>query len=136
MKKVSIALFVLFFSVIANSYAQTAVAATPTTATAAATDFFAGKWEVVFSGTPQGDVKLMAHFTRKDGKMEGELKDPADEKAEAIPITSIEEGTDKITFGFSAQGYDLSVDLEKVDDDNLKGMMMNMFETKAVRVKK
>ncbi len=137
MKKASIVLFVLFFSVMANSFAQTATppAAVSTTATAATTDFYAGKWEVVFIGTPQGDAKLIATFTRKDGKLEGELKDASDDKAEAIPVTSVEEGTDKLTFGFTAQGYDLTVELEKVDEDNLKGMMMNMFETKAVRVK-
>jgi hypothetical protein len=135
MKKASIVLFVLFFSIIANGFAQTAVSTTPATATVVATDFFAGKWQVVFIGTPQGDVKLIANFTRKEGKLEGELKDTSDEKAEAIPIASVDESANKITFGFSAQGYDISVDLEKVDDDNLKGMMMNMFETKAVRVK-
>ena len=137
MKKVSIVLFVLFFSVMANTFAQTATttppAAASTTATPAA-DFYAGKWEVVFLGTPQGDAKLIATFTRKDGKLEGELKDASDDKAEAIPVTSVEEGTNKLTFGFTAQGYDLTVELEKVDDDNLKGMMMNMFETTAKRI--
>ncbi len=134
MKKASIVFIVLFFSVLASGFAQTAVSTTPVT-TAPATDFFAGKWEVVFIGTPQGDAKLIASFTRKDGKLEGELKDPTNDKAEAIPVTSIDESASKLSFGFSAQGYDLTVELEKVDDDNLKGMMMNMFETKAVRAK-
>ncbi len=138
MKKVSFVLFVLFFSVMANTFAQTGTATPPPAAAATETpavDFYAGKWEVVFLGTPQGDAKLIATFTRKDGKLEGELKDASDDKAEAIAVTSVEEGTNKLTFGFTAQGYDLTVELEKVDDDNLKGMMMNMFETKAVRVK-
>jgi hypothetical protein len=137
MKKVSFVLCVLFFSAIASTFAQTgtatppAVAATTTTTTA---DFYAGKWEVAFIGTPQGDVKLIATFTRKEGKLEGSLKDASDDKIEAIPVTSVEEGTNKLIFGFSAQGYDLSVELEKVDDNNLKGMMMNMFETTAKRI--
>jgi hypothetical protein len=137
MKKVSFVLFVLFFSVLTNGFAQTGTA-TPTPAVAKETpavDFYAGKWEVVFLGTPQGDAKLIATFTRKDGKLEGELKDPTNDKSEAIPVTSVDESASKLTFGFTAQGYDLTVELEKVDDDNLKGMMMNMFETKAVRVK-
>ena len=137
MKKVSFVLFVLFFSVMANTFAQTATATPPAVAStpaAPAADFYAGKWEVIFLGTPNGDAKLIATFTRKDGKLEGELKDASDDKAEAIPVTSVEEGTDKFTFGFTAQGYDLVVELEKVDDDNLKGMMMNMFETTAKRI--
>jgi hypothetical protein len=138
MKKIIFSLFVLFFAVLSNSFAQTATAEKPATpvatTTPAAADFYVGKWEVVFIGTPNGDAKLIATFTRKDGKLEGELKSTTDDQAEVIPITSVEEGTDKLTFGFTAQGYDLTVDLEKVDDDNLKGMMMNMFETKAKRV--
>jgi hypothetical protein len=138
MTKASIILCVLFFSAMANTFAQTSTAtlpaATSTTTTPATADFYVGKWEVVFIGTPQGDAKLIATFTRKDGKLEGEMKSTVDDKAEVIPITSVEEGTDKLTFGFSAQGYDLTVNLEKVDDDNLKGMMMNMFETKAKRI--
>ena len=40
-----------------------------------------------------------------------------------------------IVLYFSAQGYDLTLDLTKVDNDNLKGSLMNMFEAKAIRVK-
>lgn len=136
MKKICLALFVLFFLNMANSLAQTAATPAPAAATtAAATDFFAGKWELTFAGTPQGDVKLIADLSRKDGKLTGELADPTDAKAEKIPISSVEETDSKITIYFSAQGYDLNAELEKVDDDNLKGMLMNMFESKAVRVK-
>ena len=36
---------------------------------------------------------------------------------------------------FTASGYDLNLPLEKVDDDNLQGKLMNMFESTAVRIK-
>lgn len=135
MKKVSIVLFVLFFATMTHSFAQTAVATTPTATPAAAADFFAGKWEISILGTPNGDAKLVANFTRKDGTLTGEMSDPTDAQKEKIPVSKIEEEAGKITIYFSAQGYDLSLPLEKVDDDNLKGMLMNMFESKAVRVK-
>jgi hypothetical protein len=138
MKKLSIVIFVFTFAVMTNGFAQTATI-TPkpdsTTTAAHATDFYAGKWEVTFIGTPQGDAKLVANFTRVEGRLEGVLSDPTGTVKEAITMTSVDEGTDKITFNFKAQGYDIAVDLEKVDDDNLKGMMMNMFESKAKRVK-
>lgn len=134
MKKVSFILFVLFFAAMTISFAQTSVSATPT-ATAAATDFFAAKWELSIIGVPGGDKKMLANITRKDGKLVGDLGDPAEPDKEKIAITSIEEEATKITLAFTASGYDVTVDLEKVDDDNLKGQMMGMFETKAVRVK-
>ena len=136
MKKASIVLFVLFFAAISNSFAQTATTTTPTSvATPAAADFFAGKWELLIVGTPQGDAKLIAHLTRVDGKLTGEMTDPTDAQKEKTLITNIEEEATKITIYFSASGYDLNVPLEKVDDDNLKGQLMNMFETTAKRIK-
>ncbi|MBK6978025.1 MAG: hypothetical protein IPH28_13725 [Cytophagaceae bacterium] len=100
-----------------------------------ADDYFLGKWEIMVAGTPNGDIKFATDLQRKEGKLFGELTIPADPNAPAIPITNIEEGTDKITIYFSAQGYDLNLDLEKVDQDNLKGTLMGMFDSKAVRVK-
>ena len=98
-------------------------------------DFFAGRWEISILGTPQGDAKMITNLVRKDGKLTGELKDPSDDTKPAIPITSLEEGADKITIGFTASGYDLELPLSKVDDNNLAGKLMDMFETKAVRIK-
>lgn len=137
MKKVSLVLFVLLCTVLTNSFAQTAT--TPTIAPASpakeATDFFAGKWEISILGTPNGDSKMVTTLVRKDGKLTGELKDVSDASKPAIPITSIEEEEGQITIGFSVQGYDLSLPLKKVDDNNLEGKLMDMFDTKAVRIK-
>ncbi len=125
MKKASIVLFVLFFAVVANSFAQSS----------APTDFFAGKWEYTVKGTPNGDAKFVTNLMRKDGKLTGELVDPTDATKPKIAITNIEESSDKIVIYFTAQGYDLNLDLSKVDNDNLKGTLFNMFESKGVRIK-
>jgi hypothetical protein len=137
MKKAIIVLFVLLVAAVTNSFAQTATPATasPAPTVKDTTDFFAGKWEVLMIGIPDGDKKFIANFTRQDGKLTGDLSDPTDAKAVKVPFTSIEEEAEKITLAFSAQGYDLTLPLEKVDADNLKGQLMGMFETKAVRVK-
>ncbi|MDZ7876173.1 MAG: hypothetical protein U5L45_00805 [Saprospiraceae bacterium] len=50
-------------------------------------------------------------------------------------MLDIEEEAGKITLYFSASGYDLNLPLEKVDNDNLKGKLVDMFEATAVRVK-
>lgn len=99
-----------------------------------ATDFFAGKWEILVVGTPNGDAKFATELIRKDGKLTGELKIAAGDAKEAIPAT-VEEAEGKITIFFSTQGYDVNIELNKVDDNNLKGTLMNMFDAKAVRVK-
>lgn len=123
MKKVSIILIVLFFGIAVKGFSQTEKPA----------DFFAGKWEITFIGTPNGDGKMVTELVRKDGKLTGKLK-PAD-GSDAIDITNIEEEAEKMTIFFSTQGYDVSVELSKVDNDNLKGSLMNMFDAKAVRTK-
>lgn len=124
MKKATFVLFALFFGIALTGIAQNAP-----------TDFFAGKWEVSVMGTPNGDSKLIANLVRKEGKLTGELKDALDATKPAVPITSIEESADKIDIEFSTSGYDVSLSLEKIDDDNLKGQLMGMFDAKAIRIK-
>lgn len=100
-----------------------------------AQDFFTGKWDMVILGTPNGDAKMVANINRKDGKLTGELSDPSGTQQEKIPITNIEEEASKITIYFTTSGYDVHVVLDKIDDDNMNGKLMNMFETTAKRIK-
>lgn len=125
MKKSIVILFVLFFGIVLNGFSQTEKPV----------DFYAGKWELAFIGTPNGDGKLVANLVRKDGKLTGDLTDPSKADAEKIVLINVVEDKDKIELFFSASGYDVSVELSKVDDNNLKGTLMNMFEAKAVRIK-
>lgn len=126
MRKAAIILVILLSAVTFQSQAQTA----------APTDFFAGKWEMMILGTPNGDAKLATNLVRKDGKLTGELKDPTGTNPEALPITSVVENGNKVTLYFTAQGTDVNMDLEKVDDDHLKGSIMSgMFDASAVRIK-
>lgn len=120
---------ILFFVLIALGVSFKSVAQT------APTDFYAGKWAIMFIGTPNGDSKLETELTRKDGKLTGQLSDPSGQMPDALPITNIEEKDNKIILYFTAQGMDINVWLEKVDDDNLKGSLMDMFDATAKRIK-
>ncbi|WP_221393759.1 hypothetical protein [Dyadobacter sp. NIV53] len=103
--------------------------------TSAPADYFVGKWEIAVIGTPNGDSKMLASLTRDGGgNLTGQLVNSADSTAEKIPIAITEEGS-RILMGFNAQGYDVTIDLTKVDDDNLKGNLMNMFDATAKRQK-
>lgn len=126
MKKASILLIVLFFGIALNGFSQTAPAPT---------DFYAGKWEITIIGTPNGDSKMITTINRKDGKLVGEMTNPAEPTTPANPLTSVEEVDGKMTIYFSTSGYDLAIPFEKVDNDNLKGKLMDMFDVTAKRVK-
>ncbi len=125
MKKASVLLFVLFLSITFYGFSQTAPK-----------DFYAGKWEILLTGTPNGDVKFFTNLTRKDGKLTGELVNPEDATNGKRPITKVEESADKIAIYFeSSQGGEISINLAKVDNDNLKGSLMDSFDAKATRIK-
>ena len=99
------------------------------------TAYFIGKWEITIFGTPNGDAKMIADINRIEGKLVGDLSNPAEPQAPKNPMTSITEEGGKMTIFFSASGYDLSIPFEKVDEDTIKGNLMSMFEVKAKRVK-
>jgi hypothetical protein len=124
MKKVSFLFFFLFLGLAYTSFSQTIPK-----------DFFAGKWEISVTGTPNGDAKFITNLVRKDGKLTGEMADPVDTTKPKTPITKVEEkGNNMVIYFESAEAGELSIDLAKVDDDNLKGTVYN-FETTAKRLK-
>lgn len=125
MKKVSLLLFVFLLGVCVRGFSQTT----------ASPDFFAGKWEITVTGTPGGDAKFVTDLVRKDGKLTGELKDPAGARPNT-PITKIDEDKEKIVIYFNTeQAGEIGISLAKVDDDHLKGQLMDMFDAAALRVK-
>ena len=125
MKKASIFFITLFFGIALNGFSQTTE---PVPA-----DFFAGKWETTFLGTPQGDAVLILDLVRKDGKLSGTITPKIDVKS--VAIDKIDETADKLILYFKMSGFDINVSLEKEDNDNLKGSLMGMFKVKALRVK-
>lgn len=121
MQKVSTILIVLFLGITLKSFSQTTTT----------TDFFAGKWEISILGSPRGDVKFNTNLVRKDGKLTGEMVSTADTRL----ITKVEETATKLSIYFeSSQGGEISIDLAKVDDNNLKGSLMS-YDVTAKRIK-
>lgn len=102
-------------------------------ASAQTKDYFPGKWNVTILNTPNGDAKMTFAFTRKDGKLVGAIQDSTGKAVNKL--NSVEEKDKTITVGFNTQGYDVTLTLEPVDDDHVKGSMMGMFDAKGVRVK-
>lgn len=124
MRKLNLICLLLMLGVVFTSNSQTTAPA----------DFFAGKWEVTVIGTPNGDSKMLIDLVRTDGKLTGQMSNPAEPTAEKVPVT-VDESADLLDLAFNAQGYDVTINLKKVDDDNLKGSLLGMFDAVAKRVK-
>jgi hypothetical protein len=98
-----------------------------------APSYYAGKWDVLVKGTPNGDVHFLFNITEKDGKLDGTFADPDTKKD--VPVTKIDQADGKITIYFTVSSYDVNLGLEKVDDTHVKGSLMGMFDSTGERVK-
>lgn len=97
--------------------------------------FFEGKWNITITGLPQGDSKSIVEFKTNDkGELTGTMTS-ADGKGKPTIFTHIENKGDNITAHFTGGGYDVYLYLEKVDNDNIEGSMMDRFDITGSRVK-
>nr|WP_321357686.1 hypothetical protein [uncultured Draconibacterium sp.] len=94
------------------------------------TDYFAGDWKVVVKGTPNGDAEMVMHLERVDGELVGEMRADGIDPAKFRQVLEKEA---EITVSYFAMGYDVSINLKKVDDNNLKGSLLGMFDATGER---
>ena len=95
-------------------------------------DYFTGDWKVVVIGTPNGDAEMIMHLERVEGKLKGELR--GEEGGDPIKIDRIEEKENAISVYYFTAGYDVSMNFEKVDENNLKGSLLGMFTANGTRI--
>nr|WP_319511980.1 hypothetical protein [uncultured Draconibacterium sp.] len=96
-------------------------------------DYFVGKWDILVEGTPSGDTHNALILKRgEDGNLTGTFQS---EGKEPTKITRVEESANEVTVYFLASGYDVYLDMEKIDEDKMEGSMMDMFDCYATRVK-
>jgi hypothetical protein len=105
----------------------------PTIKAQSTANYFIGKWAITVIGTPNGDTKMTFIFERKDGKLIGAVRDSTDK--EVSKITQIDENNKTINAAFTINSNDVTLSLEPVDDDHVKGSVMGMFDAKATRIK-
>jgi hypothetical protein len=121
MKKLSILFF--FFTAIlfsSTSFAQNS-------------DYFAGDWEVQIKDTPMGTISVLLTLERVDSKLTGKFVDKAS-GVETKMNQITEEGTG-LTLSFTAEGYgDLYLTLQRADDENVSGLLMDSFAIEGKRV--
>ncbi len=124
MKKYSVFFTGLFFLLLSfNVHAQTKVGA----------DYFAGKWNVLLKGLPQGDTKMFVVLDKTDTTMAGLIQDSTGNEVSKISKAELTDSS--VTIYFTAQGYDVNLLMAKKDDDHITGSMMSMFDAEGERVK-
>jgi hypothetical protein len=93
-------------------------------------NFFVGKWDLLVEGLPSEDVHILVNISSTDDGLVGEMT--MGEKVQKVEIEQTED--DMITLKFEAQGYDVSVNLAKKDENSVEGDMMGMFDITGKRV--
>ncbi len=96
-------------------------------------DYFVGKWQIAIKGTPNGDAQMVFILSKKDGEIAGVIQDTSGTEISVISKSEIKEGS--IILFFTAQGYDVNLDLKKKDENHLEGSLMSMFDAVGERIK-
>jgi hypothetical protein len=98
-------------------------------------DYFVGSWKVKAYGLPDGDAEMIIKFEKKEGKFSGAMVDPATKIV--TPFTKIEVANNKLTAYFMApdQQMEVFLTLERKDDTNVKGSIMDMFDMAGTKAK-
>jgi len=123
MKKFKAVLVILFVLSIA-----TAVKAQPSN-----TEYFSGKWSVILKGTPNGDAKMIFVLEKKVDSLTGVVLDTTGNQISKIDKAELKDTT--VTLYFNAQGYDVSLVLNRKDEDHVTGSLLNMFDAEGERIK-
>ena len=123
MKKISFLIAGLFMLLSVGANAQSKTGST----------YFAGKWNVLLKGIPNGDATMIFVLESKNDSITGVVQDSTG--TEISKITSAELKDDEVTLYFTAQGYDVNLLLKRKDEDFVTGSLMNMFEAEGKRVK-
>jgi hypothetical protein len=96
-------------------------------------DYFAGKWNVLVKGLPNGDTKMFFVLEKKDTTITGVVQDSTG--TQIAKIDKAEVAAASATVYFTAQGYDVNLLMNKKDDDHITGSLMGMFDADGERVK-
>jgi hypothetical protein len=124
MKKLSVFISILcIFFLSTGAKAQTQTGA----------DYFAGKWNMLVKGLPNGDTKMLVILDKKDTTMTGVIQDSVG--TEISKFSKVELKENEVTVYFTAQGYDVYLLMMKKDDDHVTGSMMGMFDAEGMRAK-
>ncbi len=96
------------------------------------TDYFAGDWEVTIKDTPMGTITVMLTLERVDGKLVGKFVDSA--SGNETKMNDITESENSLTLSFTSEYGDLYLAIQRVDEENVSGSLMDSFAVEGKRV--
>jgi hypothetical protein len=96
-------------------------------------DFFAGKWKVLVTGTPYGDLKRIYMLEKSGNTLTGVVQDSTGK--EITKCSKVEVKDSEVTLYYQAMGNDVSITLIRKDDDHVTGNVMGMFDANGERIK-
>ena len=97
-------------------------------------DYFVGEWNVQIKDTPMGTVSVLLTLERVDGKLVGKFVDAA--SSTETKMNDITEGDNSLTLNFTSEYGDLYFTLQREDEENVSGSLMDSFAVSGTRVKK
>ena len=97
-------------------------------------DYFVGEWNVQIKDTPMGTVSVLLTLERIDGKLVGKFVDAA--SSTETKMNDITEGENSLTLNFTSEYGDLYFTLQREDEENVSGSLMDSFAVSGTRVKK
>ncbi len=122
MKKLNVFFAILLFSML---FAIDAKAQEPT-------NYLLGKWSVNVE-VPGGAKQMIMKIEEKDGKLTGGVLDTATGEMKA-PFTKVEKDGEVLTVYFMMSAHNVYMTMEKKDDTNFTGSMLDMFECQGAKV--
>ena len=96
-------------------------------------DYFVGEWNVQIEA-PMGTISVLLTLERVDGKLVGKFVDAA--SSTETKMNDITEGDNSLTLNFTSEYGDLYFTLQREDDENVSGSLMDSFAVEGKRVKK
>ena len=99
----------------------------------AGADFFAGKWKVLVTGTPYGDLKRIYVLEKSGNELTGIVQDSTGK--EITKCSKVQVKDNEVTLYYQAMGNDVSITLIKKDDDHVIGSVLGQFDAKGERIK-
>ena len=97
-------------------------------------DFFAGKWKVLITGTPYGDLKRIYVLEKNGNALTGIVQDSTG--TEITKCSKVDVKDNEVTLYYQAMGNDVSITMIRKDDDHLTGSVLGQFDAKGERIKK
>jgi hypothetical protein len=98
-------------------------------------DYFVGEWNVQIKDTPMGTISVLLTLERVDGKLVGKFVDAA--SSTETKMNDITEGDNSLTLNFTSAEYGpLYFTLQREDDENVSGTLMDSIKVSGTRVKK